>query len=46
MKEQWIDLDASMLMELTFFVPEKMSTWDALQVIRTCHSLCSRLSLT
>ena len=34
MKEMWTDLDASMLMESTFFIPEKMSTWDALQVMR------------
>lgn len=34
MKESWTSLDANVLMESTFFVPEKMSTWDALQAMR------------
>jgi putative hemolysin len=34
MNESWTNLNASQLMEPTFFVPEKMSTWDALQEMR------------
>ena len=33
-KDSWRSLNASQLMEPTFFVPEKMSTWDALQAMR------------
>ena len=34
MKDSWGSLTASVIMEQTFFVPEKMSTWDALQAMR------------
>lgn len=34
MKEQWVSLNASTLMEPTYFIPETMTTWNALQELR------------
>jgi Mg2+/Co2+ transporter CorC len=34
MKDTWTSLSASVIMEPTFFIPEKMSAWDALQDMR------------